>query len=308
MSGERPRGAQRRDFVIVGGGPAGMSAALVATQNGIDTLLLEASARLGGQVRWADAAVPDLLGVPAGDGNELADRFAAHLLGSRADVRTEAPVAAVRLAGDAFSVRLAGGEELAARRVLLATGLTHRRLGVAGEDLANRVASPRKVCERFDGHAVAVVGGGDEASSLACDLAAHGARVTLLVRREMRARPRYADAARRRPGVEIRLGAVVSRLEEEGRRLAVVLASGERLEVDECFVRIGVEPALPVLEPPPQTLADGRVRVDAELRTTCPGLFAAGDLVRPAGEHYIAAALADGAVVARRVEADLAGR
>ena len=283
-----------------------MSAALVASQNEVDTLLLEASPRLGGQVRWADAPVPDLLGALAEHGDQLADRFVAHLLASRADVRTDASVAAARLVDGRFRLSLAAGEELTARRVLLATGLAHRRLGVAGEELANRLTAPRKALESFRGQAICVVGGGDEAASLARDLALVGARVTLLVRHEMRARPRFGDAARRQPGVEIRLGTVVSRLERVGSRLAVVLTSSERLTVDECFLRIGVEPALPNLEPQPERRADGRLRVDAELRTSCPGLFAAGDLVRPAGEHYIAAALADGAVVARRVEADLA--
>lgn len=297
-----------RDFAVVGGGPAGMSAALVASLNLVDTLLLERSLRLGGQVRWADAPVPDLLGGPAEHGDELADRFAAHLLGSGAEVRTDTPVAAIRLVEEGFRLTLAAGEELTARRVLLATGLTHRRLGVPGEALANRLDRPRKALDGFRGQAIAVVGGGDEASSLATDLAVHGARVTLLVRHEMRARPKYGDAVRRQPGVDIRLGAVVAELEEDGARLAVELTSGDRLAADECFVRIGVEPALPVLEPRPEQRADGRVRVDAELRTSCPGLFAAGDLVRPAGEHYIATALADGAVVARRVEADLARR
>ncbi len=97
MTDPRPESAESRDFVIIGGGPAGMSAALVASQNQVDTLLLERSDTLGGQVRWADAPVPDLLGVPAGNGHELADRFATHLLGSRATVRTGHLEAVVQL-------------------------------------------------------------------------------------------------------------------------------------------------------------------------------------------------------------------
>ncbi|MEM7357241.1 MAG: NAD(P)/FAD-dependent oxidoreductase, partial [Acidobacteriota bacterium] len=199
----------------------------------------------------------------------------------------------------------------------LATGLRHRRLAVPGLELADRIASPRKALEGWRDRRVAVVGGGDEASSLAYDLATHGATVSLLVRSALRARPAFAEPVRREPRVAIRQGAVTERFEggaggdaggdAGGGEITVVLTSGERLAVDECFVRIGVEPSLPQIEPELERLADGRLRVDGQMRTSCDTLFAAGDLVRPPAERYIAAALADGAIVARNVEGDLAG-
>ncbi|MEM7582779.1 MAG: NAD(P)/FAD-dependent oxidoreductase [Acidobacteriota bacterium] len=300
-----------RDLVIVGGGPAGMSAALVASLNGLDTLLLERSPRLGGQVRWADAPVPDLLGGAAEDGNQLADRFAAHLATSRADVRLEVAVSHIELAEDAAAgtaarLELVGAAPVAARRVLLATGMAHRRLNVPGEDLANRVDSPRQVPERWREREIVVVGGGDESSSLATDLADLGARVTFLVRSRLRARPLFRDAVVAQPRVDIREGAVVKQLASDGARIRVELTSGEALSVDDGFVRIGVEPAIPSLTPAIELRSNGHVRVDEQGRTSHPHLFAAGDLVRSPGQHYIAAALAGGTLAARTVEEDLA--
>ncbi len=295
-----------RDLVVVGGGPAGLSAALVASLNGLDTLLVERAGRLGGQVRWADAPVPDLLGNAARDGNELADRFAAHLATSRAEVRTGVTVQKLQLASGRALLRLADGGCLIARRVLLATGLSHRRLGIPGEELANPYASPRKNLEKFEARAIVVVGGGDEASSLARDLATAGAHVTLLVRSSLRARPMFGDAVRAAPGVVIREGAVVRSLTEVDSEIRIELMSGEVLIAAACFVRIGVEQAIPVIEPPVERLPSGQLRVDASGRTSCRELFAAGDLVRPAGQHYIAAALADGTIAARSIEDDLA--
>lgn len=305
---------ERSEFIIVGGGPAGMSAALVAGLNRVETLLLERSDRLGGQVRWADAPVPDLLGAASCDGDELADRFAAHVRGTRARIRTGVAVDSVRLCAGSVRLTLRHGEVLDSCRVLLATGLRHRRLVVPGVELVDRIEAPRKTLERFGDQRVVIVGGGDEAASLADDLAVHGAMVTLLVRSRLRARPVYGDPVRRSPRIEIREGAVVAKFESLGARrgnalepvTAVLLTSGERLSADFCFVRIGVETSLPRIEPGLARRSDGRVRVDEQLRTSCDSLFAAGDLVRPPAERYIAAALADGAIVARNVERDLA--
>lgn len=310
---ERPSPAW--DLVVVGGGPAGMSAALVASLNGLRVLLLERSDRLGGQVRWADAPIPDLLGGEAATGDALADRFAAHLAGTRASVRLESEVREVLGTENGLQLHLESGEILSAFRGLLATGVRHREIGVSGVELANRVASPRKALQAFRGQRVAIVGGGDEAASLAQDLGESGAAVVLLVRSALRARPRYAEVIRALDAVEIREATVVAALapsetksETGDCRIDVSLTGGDSITVDECFVRIGVETALPRIDPKPRRLEDGRVAVDAQLRTSCDSLFAAGDLVRPPAERYIAAALADGAVVARRVETDLATR
>lgn len=292
-------------LAVVGGGPAGMSAALLASQNGVDTLLLEGSDRLGGQVRWADAPIPDLLGCRADSGDALADRFARHLASTPARVRLSARVEAIRADDEAVRLTLAGGETVFARRALLATGLRHRRLQVPGEELADPAASPRHEMARWDGRRIAVVGGGDEACSLATDLAERTAESLLLVRRTPRARAAFLEPARRHPRVTFHEHTVVSRFERDGDGVRIHTAAEEELEVDHVFIRIGVEPALPEIEPELERGDGGRLRLDAVLRTSHPRLFAAGDLVRPVGQHYVAAALADGVVVARRVEEDL---
>jgi thioredoxin reductase len=204
-----------------------------------------------------------------------------------------------------IEVILASDRRLEAKRVLLATGAQARTLGVPGEHLAENVGSPRQEAERYGGQSVVVIGAGDEACDTAASLAECGARVTLLVRSSVRARNRFADPLRGHATIDVRLGSRVVGLEGAERLEAVALEGGERVSAEACFVRIGVEPVLPIVSPPLRTLSGGLVWVDEVGRTSVPSVFCAGDLVRPAAQRYVASAMGDGVVIGRQVEADL---
>lgn len=295
------------DFVVVGGGPAGLSAALVAHGNQLRTVLLERSSELGGQVRWADHPIADFLGRPVDHGAQLAQVFAEQAEGLGLPTRLGVEVEGVIQRPDGlFRVEYRPDGALSARAVLIASGTTARRLGLADEERFGLHDRARALGPSLKGQPVVVIGGGDEACETARWLAKDGAQVTLVVRQELRARPLLRKAMLDTPGVTVRRGAQVVALEGQGDRLrAVRLASGERLPAVRCFALIGVEARTPRLEPDPVREVDGRLRVDAYGRTSVPRLYAAGDLVVTGDRRYISVATGTGAIVGRAVESDL---
>lgn len=305
MADEQARIIETRDFIIVGGGPAGLSAALVASGNGVDTLLLEKSEKLGGQVfRMIDDPVEDLLGQPAADGKELAERFTRHVEAQKIEYRTGVFVQKILCQEDYLHLWIEEDKACRARRVLLASGAKPRLLHVPGEHLIEK-GMVRTDLERFRGKRVVIAGGGDEAAETAVRMANNGARVFLLVRSQLRARGQFRAQLLKTFGIEIMIGEEVASLQGEKRLEAVELVSGKRLEADVCLARIGVEVQIPEIAPPLQRHADGRVRVDESGRTSIPAIFAAGDLAEPPERRYTAVAIGKGAVVGRVVEGDL---
>ncbi len=216
-----------RDVVIVGGGPAGLAAAVWCRRLGLDTLLLEAAPEFGGQVRdWTHQALdyPGLAGLaPA----ELVARFVEHALAAGADLRTGARVAVFEEARPVLRLALGDrAETVDARAVILAAGAEPRPLGVPGEaEMLARGEAWRgsRDAARFAGRPVVVVGSGDRAVQNALLLAEAGALVTLVHRPgPWRARGSLLAAARRHPAVSFlcgRVTAIAGRSSVEGVRV-----------------------------------------------------------------------------------------
>jgi thioredoxin reductase len=290
------------DLAIIGGGPAGMSAALVAHGNHLRVTIFEAGDQLGGQARAADHQVADFLGHAPATGNVLADAFASQVAGEGIPVRLG--VAIDRVAwDDASFVLSAGAEMILARRVLIATGTRDRRLGLEHEDRFGLHRRPRPFGDRVRGKNAIVIGGGDEAVETARWLANTGATVTLVVRGRIRARPLMLEAMKATAGITIIQDQVVE-LIGATTLSSVRLASGAVLDADLCFARTGVEPNAPSIVPEPAREKDGRLIVDAYGRTSIPGLYAAGDVVVTGDRRYLSHATGTGAIAARTVESD----
>src|SRR5215212_3537188 len=183
------------DVIIIGAGPAGLSAALWCDELGLDTLVVERAAEVGGQLLRVHNPVENYLGVRAADGRELRDLFAAQVEDKEFDLWTEAEVESVDL--KAKRVRLRSGEELQSIALIIATGVRRRRLGVPGEsEFAGRgvLESGRLERERVAGEDVVVVGGGDAAAENALLLAEVCATVTLVHRgKSLGARAEFAE-------------------------------------------------------------------------------------------------------------------
>jgi len=286
-------------LVVVGAGPAGIHAAILARRAGLAVRLLEAGGEPGGQLRrtWSRlTSVPEHAGPGVDYAGVLAQRLAA------ADVTPE-NVEATGLArrGPSFEIALAAGVAIGARAVIVATGLRPRALGVPGErELRDRGVSPSATRDRakFSGRPVVVVGGGDAAYENALLLAAAGAIVTLAVR----GRPRARDEFRKRVASERKItvleGARVTAIRGDREVEGVELATpdGARaLEAAGVFVKVGAVPNSEWCRKALDCDGEGFVKADLSRATSWKGVWAAGDVTRP--ERFtVRSAMADAAI------------
>ncbi len=307
------------DLVVVGGGPAGLGAAVYGASEGLETLVVESSA-LGGQA-GSSRRIENYLGFPAGiTGTELTSRAVTQA--RKFNARTATPYRAVSLEPEngGYVVRLEEGHEIAARTVLLATGAQYRRLPVGGlssyEGMSVFYAAGPPEAQLCGGSRVGVVGGGNAAGQAAVWLARGGALVTLIHRRtDLReTMSDYLVRELERYGVAVRDRSEVAALDGgDGQLQAVTLQSGEHLPFSFLFLFLG---ALPCTEWLGDVVArDDRgfiltgdaAGADAMLETSLPGVFAAGD-VRSGSTKRCATAVGEGAMAVQFVHARLAER
>ncbi len=313
MSGE----AERYDVVVVGGGPAGLTAGLYAARARLRVVVLEKELP-GGQIATT-SEVENYPGFESIAGPDLAARFQqqAEHQGARL-VMTE--VTALRLgsggngAPPEHTVVTVGGE-FRAPAVIVASGSSPRRLGVPGEDrLRGRGVSYCATCDGpfFADREVVVVGGGDSAFQEALFLVRFCRKVTIVHRREsFRAQPVLVERARADERVRFVTGAVVEEVLGGETVEAVRLrdtATGRQWELA-CagvFPFIGHDPNTGFLPPEVPRDAAGRLLAGEDTRTSVPGVFAAGD-VRPKALRQLTTAVADGSTAAMAAEHHLTG-
>jgi thioredoxin reductase (NADPH) len=305
------------DLLVVGGGPAGLAAAVYAASEGLDTLIVESTA-LGGQA-GSSRRIENYLGFPAGiSGTELTSRAVSQARKFGARPATPYRAIALEPGNGRHLVRLEEEHEIAARAVVLATGAAYRRLPV--DDLADYegvsvfyAAGPPEA-QLCGASRVAVVGGGNSAGQAAVWLARGGALVTLLHRRAdlaetmsdylMRDLDRYGVAIRDRSEIAALHGA-------SGQLEAVTLKSGEQLPFSFLFLFLGAQPCTEWLDDAVARAADGFILTgdaagaDNLLETSVPGIFAAGD-VRSGSSKRCAAAVGEGSMAVQFVHAHLA--
>lgn len=302
-----------RDLVVVGAGPAGVSAALWARALDLSVCVLESAPEPGGQLHHVHFHPHALAGVPEGDGPAIAAAYARQL--AEVGVVTRYDVAAVTLEAPAGeraqpAVRLSTGERLEAGALLVATGVRRRRLDVPGErELEGRGVSTSATLDRvrFAGRPVAVVGGGDAAYENALLLAAVGSPVSLLVRETSRARPEFRARVVAEPRIRVIEGARVESIVggDRVRAVRIVDGAGSRdLPVDGVVVKIGVLPNTEWCLDQLDHDESGFLRVDERFATSAPGVWAAGDVVRPALAG-IAVSLGHGALAAAAIRTAL---
>lgn len=305
------------DLLILGGGPAGLGAAVYGASEGLRTLVVEGTV-LGGQA-GTSRRIENYLGFPAGiSGAELTSRAITQARKFGARFATPYRARALAPGPERHTVTLDDGVEVCARAVLLATGAEYRRLPLAGlEDYEGTsvfyAAGPLEgqLCAA---HQVGVVGGGNSAAQAAIWLARGGALVTLLHRRadlhETMSQYLIDDLARY--GVAVRDRAEVAQLHgQQGRLESVSLADGSELQVSHLFFFLGASPCTEWLGDVVARDSKGFVLTGPDagatglLETSVPGVLAAGD-VRAGSIKRCATAVGEGATVVQHVHERIA--
>lgn len=322
------------DLVVVGAGPAGLAAAVYGASEGLDTAVLDGVAPGGQAARTS--CIENYLGFPSGiSGGELAERavLQAEKFGARRSVPSE--VVGMEERDGNHVLQFADGGELAARTVIVASGVRVRRLPVPGleqfEDTCVYYAATPIEAQQCVGDPVVVVGGGNSGGQAAVFLAEHAAEVRLVVlepRLDENMSRYLADRINQDPRIEVHLHTTVEELEGEGGRLEAVVVkdtvTGERqrLLARDLMVFIGGVPStswLPdsvaldsggyVLTGPDARRTTERGESDGPdpllLETSLPGVFAAGD-VRSGSVKRVASAAGEGAMAVRMVHEHLA--
>ncbi len=305
------------DLLVIGGGPAGLGAAVYGASEGLDTLVVESTV-LGGQA-GTSRRIENYLGFPAGiSGSELTSRAVTQA--RKFDARTATPYRARALEpGDGHHlVRLEEGNEISARAVVIATGAEYRKLPVEDleqyEGLSVFYAAGPPEAQICGGQRVAVVGGGNSAGQAAVWLARGGALVTLLHRRAELAETMssYLLDELDRYGVSVRDRSEITELHgSDGKLEAVTLTDGTRLPYSFLFLFLGASPCTDWLGDAVDRDEKGFIRTGAEigaeglLETSVPRVYAAGD-VRAGSIKRCATAVGEGAAVVRFVHEHLA--
>jgi thioredoxin reductase (NADPH) len=311
--------AQREevDLLIIGGGPAGLGAAVYGASEGLNTLVVEGTV-IGGQA-GTSRRIENYLGFPAGiSGTELTSRAITQARKFGARVATPYRASKLQPGAEQHVVTLDEGNEVTARAVLLASGAEYRRLPVEDldryEGLSVFYAAGPLEGQICGGRRVGVIGGGNSAGQAAVWLARGGALVTLLHRRRALSETmsQYLIDELERYGVAVRDRAEICELHgKEGRLDAVTLTSGEKLPFSFLFLFLGAEPCTDWLGDVLARDSHGFVltgpdaAADGLLETSVPGIFAAGD-VRAGSIKRCATAVAEGASVVSFVHARLA--
>ncbi|MDS9873635.1 alkyl hydroperoxide reductase subunit F [Pseudomonas protegens] len=276
------------DVLVVGGGPAGASAAIYAARKGIRTGV--AAERFGGQV-LDTMAIENFISVQATEGPKLAAALEEHVKQYDVDImnlqRASALVPAKEVGG-LHEIQFESGASLKAKSVILATGARWREMGVPGE----QEYKARGVCfcphcdgPLFKGKRVAVIGGGNSGVEAAIDLAGIVSHVTLL---EFDSKLR-ADAVLQRklfslPNVKVITSALTSEVKGDGQKVTGLAYkdrdSGEfhTVDLEGIFVQIGLLPNTDWLKGTVELSPRGEIIVDARGETSLPGVFAAGDV------------------------------
>lgn len=297
---------QKYDLVIVGSGPAGLAAAIYAERARIRTLVIEKGMVSGGQV-LTTYEVDNYPGLPGVGGYDLGTKFREHADNLGAQF-AEDEVLRIEDAGDVKRI-VCEHETYEAKAVILATGASHRKLAVPGEEeLAGMGVSYCATCDGafFRKKVTAVIGGGDAALEDAIFLSRMCEKVYLIHRRdEFRGAKSIQEQVFSRENIEVVWDTVVERITgtEKVEALTVKnVKTGEEREisVSGVFVAVGITPASQAFEGLVE-MDHGYIKAGEDCCTSCPGIFAAGD-VRTKPLRQIITAAADGANAVTSVE------
>jgi thioredoxin reductase (NADPH) len=294
------------DVIITGAGPAGMTAAVYTARANMSTLMIERGIP-GGQM----ANTEDIENYPGFEsilGPDLSNKMFEHAKKFGAEYAYGDITEIVD--GFPYKTVKAGSKEYLAKSVIVATGAEHRELGVPGEkEFSGRGVSYCAVCDGafFRGKELVVVGGGDSAVEEALFLTRFATKVTIVHRRgEFRAQKIIQKRAFENPKIEVIWNTKVQEVKGDGKVTGVILEnihSGEQSEFtcDGVFIYVGMDPLSKAVKGLGITNESGYVLTDEQMKTSIPGIIAAGD-VREKTLRQVVTATGDGGIAAQSAQ------
>ena len=293
------------DLIVVGGGPCGLTAAIYAAREGIETLIVERSG-VGGQAGVTER-IENYPGFPEGiTGGQLADQMRAQAEGFGVEILPAQAVSRLHPVGNSWAVMTESGDEYSSGVVLIASGSTYRRLNVPGED--DLIGAGVHFCATCDGpfyrgQDMVVVGGGNSGVEEGLFLTKFANKVTVLeVREQLGASQILRDKAASHPRMEVRLNTTVQEFRGNGRLSSVVVKDLKTGELEELtpgavFVFIGLTPNTDFIKDVVELDQWGFIKAGPTMETSVAGVFAAGD-ARGGSTKQVASAVGEGATAA----------
>jgi thioredoxin reductase len=296
-----------RDMVVVGAGPGGLSASIMGATDGLDTLVIDANAKVGGQSQWSSRIenYPGfLIGVTgeklAGNMFEQATRLGAEskmgvrVVGMSIDPKTEIK-----------TLELSDGSKVQSRSVIIAGGIEFSQLSVPGNDAKGIVYQDgKKLAAEGSGEHVAIIGGSNAAAQAALGCAKTAASVTVISRSpiEKGMSDYQVQALRAHPKITILEGEQLKAVDKDefGHAKGLTLDSGKYVNCRNCGVFIGGKSNTSWIPEEIKTGKDGKLKVNGDLATSMKGVFAVGDM-RVGSIGRIGAAVGDGQMAAKNV-------
>lgn len=293
----------QQDVTVIGGGPAGVAAAIYAARKGLSVTVI--ADRIGGQVKDT-MAIENLISVPETNGPELSNALAKHLQQYPITVREQLRVEQLEK-GTPFTLHLSSGEQLQSRTIIIATGARWRELGIPGEqeNIGNGVAyCPHCDGPFYQGKDVAVIGGGNSGVEAALDLAGIVKSVTVVeFMPDLKADDVLIKQIEKTANIKVISNAACEEIISENGKVNGIRyrdregAIEKTLEVDGVFVQIGLLPNSQFLQGVVSLNKMGEIIINDKGETSEPGLFACGD-VTTVPYKQIVTAMGEGAKAA----------
>ena len=291
------------DVLIIGSGPAGLSAAVYAKRANLDVLVAEKIYCGTGQVAESNQ-VDNYLGLAGINGYELGEKFREHAVGLGVEFKDGEAEQFLQESGN-WKVTFKNGDVVEAKTVIYAAGAIHRHLNIPGEnELAGRGVSYCATCDGafFKGKATAVIGGGDTALDDALYLADISSKVYLVHRRdEFRGSAKTVAKLKEKDNVEFVLNAKPAGIVGEDKVTGLQLEDGRSLDVDGVFIAVGMVPVSEPVKDVVELDQSGYIVAGETGKTSTEGFFAAGD-VRTKALRQVITAVSDGANAATLAE------
>jgi alkyl hydroperoxide reductase subunit F len=290
------------ELIIIGGGPAGMTAAVYAARKQLNTLLITTD--IGGQVNWTNG-VENYMGYQFIEGDELMAKFQQQVEQFPLDRKVNVNVSQVRKIDGGLEVITATGEQYQGKAVILASGKRPRRLNLANEmALTGHGVTYCSICDGpdFTGQRVAVIGGGNSAIEAALDVVKVAKHVDMVSVTPLTGDPiliqKLSDAANLKIYTEWQTDKILGQNSVEGIEIKdLKTGNSQQLDVTGVFIEIGLVPNSDMVKDLVKLSPSGEVQINSACETEVPGFFAAGD-VSSVPEKQIVIAAGEGAKAA----------